>query len=57
MFYAPVLYDWANSGFVDVFLRMVGVVLVLWELVLFKGMGVEFKGEIMYHHSRGVKLQ
>ena len=51
------LYDWANSGFVDVFLRMVGVVLVLWELVLFKGMGVEFKGKIMYHHSRGVKLQ
>ena len=57
MFYAPVLYDWANSGFVDVFLRMVGVVLVLWELVLFKGMGVELKGKIMYHHSRGVKLQ
>ena len=39
MFYAP--YDWANGGSVDIFC-MRSMVLVLWELVLFWGMKVEF---------------
>ena len=39
-------HDWANSGSADVFLAVVSMVLVLWEFVLFYGMGVEFKGEI-----------
>ena len=30
---------------------------VSWELVLFQGMGVEFKGEITSNYSRGVKWQ
>ena len=40
------LYDWANSGSVDVF-GMVSVVLALWELLLFWGAGEEFNGKIM----------
>ena len=39
MFYAP--YDWANGSSVDIFC-MRSMVLVLWELVLFWGMKVEF---------------
>ena len=34
---------------------MVSMVLVPWELVLFYGMGVEFKSKIILHYSRGVK--
>ena len=33
------------------------MVLVPWELVLFKGMGVEFKGKIIFRYSRGVTGQ
>ena len=47
----------ANSGSVDVFLGVVSMVLVLLELVLFYGMGVEFKGEISSNYSRRVKWQ
>ena len=47
----------AKSGSVDVFLGVVSMVLVLWELVLFYGMGVEFKGEISSNYSRRVKWQ
>ena len=50
-------YDWANSGSADVFYGVVSMVLVLWELVLFYGMGVEFKGEIFSNYSRSVKWQ
>ena len=39
------------------FLGVVSVVLVLWKLVLFYGMGVEFKGEIFSNYSRRVKWQ
>ena len=31
------------------------MVLVTWELMLFWGMGVEFKGKIMPNYSRDVK--
>ena len=47
----------ANCGSVDVFLGVVSMVLVLWELVLFYGMGVEFKGEISSNYSRRVTWQ
>ena len=33
------------------------MVLVLWELVLGVGMGVEFEGEIFSNYSRRVKWQ
>ena len=33
------------------------MVLVLWELVLFYGMGVEFKGNSFSNYSRRVKWQ
>ena len=36
---------------------VVSMVLVLWELVLFYGMGMEFKGEIFLNYSRRVKWQ
>ena len=41
------------SGSVDVFVEMVSIVLVPWELVLFQGMGVEFKDKVILHYSRG----
>ena len=47
----------ANSGSVDVFLGVVSMVSVLWELVLFYGMRMEFKGEISSNYSRRVKWQ
>ena len=40
-------YDWANGGTTNVFSGMVGIVWVPWELMLFYGMGVEFKGKIV----------
>ena len=46
--------DWANSGSADVFFLGCGMFLVLWELVLFYGMGVEFKGKIFSNYSRRV---
>ena len=36
-------YDWANSCSAEKFLGVVSMVLVLWELVLLDGMGVEFQ--------------
>ena len=39
------------------FLGVVSMVLVLWELVLFYRMGVEFKGEIFSNYSRRVEWQ
>ena len=50
-------YDWADSGSAEVFLGFVSMVLALWELVLFYGMGVEFKGEIFWNCSRRVEWQ
>ena len=38
-------YDWANSGSADVFFGVVSMFLLLWELVLFYRMGVEFQGQ------------
>ena len=35
--------------------RVASMVLVPWELILFLGMSVEFKGKIMSQYSRGVK--
>ena len=51
------LYDWANSGSADVFIGMVSIVLVLWELALFYRMGAELKGEIFSNYSRRVEWQ
>ena len=34
---------------------MVGMVLVTWELMLFQGMGVGFKGNVMSNYFWGVK--
>ena len=48
-------YDWANSCSAEKFLGVVSMVLVLWELVLLDGMGVEFQGEIFLNYSRRVK--
>ena len=50
-------YDWANSMvvLVGVLFGVVSMVLVLWELVLFYRMGVEFKGQIFLNCSREVK--
>ena len=48
-------YDWANDGCADVFSVMVSMDLVPWEVVLFWGMGVEFKGKIMSNYSRRKK--
>ena len=47
LFFMPP-YDWANSMVVlaDIFFGVVSMVLVLWELVLFYELGVEFKGKI-----------
>ena len=55
-------HDWANSSSADVFLAVVSMVLVLWEFVLFYGMGVEFKGEVLSNYTtrgndRRVSLQ
>ena len=50
-------YDWANSGSADVFIGMVSIVLVLWELALFYRMGAELKGEIFSNYSRRVEWQ
>ena len=49
-------YDWANGGYVDVFL-MVSMVLLLWELMLFLGMSMEFKYKVMLYCLREVKCQ
>ena len=50
-------YDWANSMVVYacILFGVVSMVLVLWELVLFYRMFVEFKGQIFLNCSRGVK--
>ena len=45
-------FDWANSNSFDVFFRMVSMVLLLWKLLLFKGMGMGFKDKIMLHCFR-----
>ena len=37
--------------------EQVSMVLVLWELMLFWGMGMEFKGKIMSKYSRKVERQ
>ena len=52
-------YDWANGIVVlaGYFFGVMGMVLVLWELVLFYKMGVEFKGQIFLICSRRVKWQ
>ena len=52
-------YDWANSIVVlaGYFFGVMSMVLVLWELVLFYKMGVEFKGQIFLICSRRVKWQ
>ena len=47
-------YDWASGSSV-VFLGVMSMVLVTWDLVLFEGMSVKFKGKIMLHYSRRVK--
>ena len=53
LFFIPT-YNWANSLAVlaGVFIGVVSMVLVLWELVLFYKMGVEFKGLIFLNCSR-----
>ena len=48
-------YDWASGSSVNVFLGVMSMVLVTWDLVLFEGMSVKFKGKIMLHYSRRVK--
>ena len=48
-------HDWANDDSVDNVFGMVSKVLVPWDMVLFYGMGVKFKGKIMLHYSRRVK--
>ena len=48
-------YGWANGDFVGIFGGMVSIVLVLWQLVLFYEMDVEFNGEIILRYSRRVK--
>ena len=40
-----------------IFLGVVSMVLVLWELVLLYKMGVEFKGQVFLNCSRRVKWQ
>ena len=52
-------YDWASSVVVlpGILFGVVSVVLVLWELVLFYRIGVEFKGQIFWNCSRGVKCK
>ena len=51
LFFIP-SYNWANSMVVlaGVFIDVVNM--VLWELVLFYKMGVEFKGQILLNCSR-----
>ena len=57
------LNDWSNGGCVDVFLTsvvsllMVSMVLVLRELILFKGIYMGFKNKIMLHWYKNVKYQ
>ena len=48
-------YGSANGDFVGIFGGMVSIVLVLWQLVLFYEMDVEFNGEIILRYSRRVK--
>ena len=52
----PPPYVWANGPSV-VFVAMVSMVLVLWELVFLYEMGVEFKSKIMLNYSMGRKWQ
>ena len=43
--FATPLDDSVNGGYVDVYSRVVSVVLVCGELVLFKGMGMEIRNK------------
>ena len=48
-------YDWANGGFVDVFLWQVWF--HLWGVMLFQRMGMDFKDKIVLYCSREVKYK